>query len=315
MPKLRVSAIITAYNSETFIAEAISSVLDQSCAVDDILVVDDGSTDKTREIVTSFSHKGVRYVYQENQGPGAARNFGLQNTNGDIIVFLDADDVWLKDKTEIQLNYLSDHPDIAIVAGFAWWWNMITERRSIVGDVPRSMEELRRDMMVYNKLGNPSRVMFRRSVLADVGVFDPTIRWGQDWDLWIRMIMRYNAAILPTPVIVYRWHEQNLSHNRRWERLYSYWHVAKRAIQAHWSPWQRPFLMLRSWSLFTMRRARYMLEQESRWRAIGYAAAAFLAYPADMGFDKLKTLLRAVFGDKFYLYSRQLFRSHLQARG
>jgi glycosyltransferase involved in cell wall biosynthesis len=103
MPKLRVSAIITAYNSETFIAEAISSVLDQSCAVDDILVVDDGSTDKTRDVVTSFSHKGVRYVYQENQGPGAARNFGLQKTNGDIIAFLDADDVWLKDKTEIQL--------------------------------------------------------------------------------------------------------------------------------------------------------------------------------------------------------------------
>jgi hypothetical protein len=103
-------------------------------------------------------------------------------------------------------------------------------------------------MMVYNKLGNPSRVMFRRSVLADVGVFDPTIRWGQDWDLWIRIIMRYNVAILPTPVIVYRWHEQNLSHNRRWERLYSYWNVATRLFGPLVTV-AAALLMLRSWVL------------------------------------------------------------------
>lgn len=73
--------------------------------------------------------------------------------------------------------------------------------------------------------------------------------------------------------------------------------------------------MLRSWSLFTLRRARYMLEAGSRWRAIGYAAAAFFAYPTDRGPDKLKTLLRSVAGDKFYLYSKQLYRSRLQVRG
>ena len=315
MPKLRVSAIITAYNSEMFIADAISSVLDQSWPLDDILVVDDGSTDKTREIVESVAPRGVRYVYQENQGPGAARNYGLRETNGEIIAFLDADDMWLKNKTEVQLTYLSEHPDVALVAGFAWWWNVRKNQCSTVGEVPRNLESLRRDMMVYNKLGNPSRVMFRRAVLAEVGDFDPMIRWGQDWDLWVRIIMRYNVAILPTPVIVYRWHEKNLSHTKRWERLYSYWNVSMRAIRAYWSPWQRPSLILRSWSLFTLRRAKYLLQTGARWRAIGFAAAAFFAYPMDMGSSKLKTLLHAVVGDRFYLYGRQLFRSRLQARG
>jgi glycosyltransferase involved in cell wall biosynthesis len=315
MPELHVSAIITAYNSETYIEEAISSVLDQTCTVDDILVVDDGSTDRTREIVESFAPRGVRYAYQENQGPGAARNYGLRETSGDIVAFLDADDVWLENKTEIQLKYLSDHPEVALVAGFAWWWNVIEDRCSTVGEVPRSMEALRRDMMVYNKLGNPSRVMFRRSVLENVGFFNPTIRWGQDWDLWIRIVMRYNAAIQPIPVIVYRWHEKNLSHTKRWNRLNSYWDVSTRAIRAYWSPWQRPYLMLRSWSLFTHRRAKYLLEKGSRWQAITYAIAAFFAYPLEMGSSKFKTLLRAVVGDRFYLFGRQVFRSRLQVRG
>jgi glycosyltransferase involved in cell wall biosynthesis len=312
MPKLSVSAIITAYNSETFIAEAISSVLDQSCPVDDILVVDDGSTDKTRDIVASFAQRGVRYAYQQNQGPGAARNCGLRETSGELVAFLDADDVWLKDKTEVQLKFFQDHPDVALVAGFAWWWNLKKNKCSTVGDVPPSLEELRRDMMVDNKLGNPSRVMFRRSVLAEVGVFDPTIRWGQDWDLWIRIVMHSKAAIQPTPVIVYRWHEKNLSHIKRWDRLYSYWNISTRAIRTYWAPWRRPLLTLRSWSLFTLKRARYLLQTGSRGRAIGYAIAALVAYPVDLGADKLRMLLHAIVGDKFYRYSKQLYRWRLQ---
>jgi len=314
--KMRVSAIITAYNSEMFIAEAISSVLEQTCPVDDIVVVDDGSTDQTRDIVASYSQNGVRYIFQENQGPGAARNCGIRETSGEIITFLDADDVWLKDKNKIQLEYLSEHPDIALVSGFTWWWNVMKDLRAIAGQIPLSMESLRRDMMVYNRIGNPSRVMLRRSVLADVGVFDPTIRWGQDWDLWIRIITHHKAVILPIPVMVYRWHEKNLSHTRRWERLYSYWNVSQQAIHAYQPVQQWPLLMLRSWSLFTLRRSSYLLEQKGlRWRAIGYAVAAFLAYPMDMGRDKLKTLLRAVVGDHIYEQGRRFVQSRLQVRG
>ncbi len=316
MTKMYVSAIITAYNSEDFVAEAISSVLEQTCPVDEIVVVDDGSTDHTRDIVEQFSQSGVRYIYQENQGPGAARNSGIQETSGELLAFLDADDVWLKDKIKMQLEFLSEHPEVALVSGFAWWWNMIEDDRFISGEVSKSIESLRRDIMVHNKIGNPSRVMLRRSVFSKVGVFDKNIRWGQDWDLWIRIITRYNAAILPTPVIVYRWHAKNLSHTSRWERLYSYWDVSRRAIQSNHSGWQRSLVMLRSWSLFTHRRAKYLIRQKGpRRQQIVYAVGAFFSYPFDMTWGKFNTMVRALVGDNFYQASKRAIRSWLHARG
>ncbi len=312
---MQVSAVITAYNSEEFVAGAISSVLEQTCAVDEILVVDDGSTDRTRNVVESFSQRGVRYTYQANQGPGAARNCGIRETSGELLAFLDADDVWLKDKIESQRDFLTEHPEVALISGFAWWWNMIEDRRFISGETPKGLASLRRDLLVYNKIGNPSRVMLRRSVLADVGVFDETIRWGQDWELWIRIATRHNVAILPKPVILYRWHEKNLSHTRRWDRLYSYWNVSRHAIQATQPVWQRPWLMLRSWSIFTHRRANYMIREKGpRWRAIAYAVAAFFSYPLEMSRKKFKTLVHALIGDRFFQSGRRFVRSR-RARG
>ena len=152
-------------------------------------------------------------------------------------------------------------------------------------------------------------------VLEEVGDFDPSIRWGQDWDLWLRIIRRHEAAILPTPVMVYRWHEKNLSHTRRWDRSYSYWEVSRNAIRSYQPVWMRPLLLLRSWSLFTLRRSQYLEEQGFRGRAILYALAAFLAYPMDMGKNKFKTLLHAVIGDKLYRQGRRFYRSHLKIRG
>ena len=315
MTKLQISAVITAYNSETFVAGAISSVLEQTYPVDEIVVVDDGSTDRTRMVIESFAPQGVRYVYQENRGPGAARNTGIQATSGEIIAFLDADDVWLKDKTKRQHAYLSAHPEVALVSGFAWWWDVIDDDRFISGEVPKSIAALRQDILVHNKIGNPSRVMLRRSALGEVGVFNESIRWGQDWDLWIRVITRYDAAILPEPVIEYRWHEQNLSHTSRWERLYSYWNVSVRAI-ANQTMWRRPILLLHSWSLFTHRRAKYLLEQKSsRWRTIVYAVAALCSYPWDGGWGKFRTLIRALVGNSFYQASKSFIRSRLRVRG
>ena len=316
MTKMHISAVITAYNSEVFVAEALSSVLEQTYPVNEIVVVDDGSTDRTRGVIESFASRGVRYVYQENRGPGAARNTGIQATSGEIIAFLDADDIWLKDKTKQQHAYLSEHPEVALVSGFAWWWDTIQDRRFISGKIPKSISALRRDLLVYNWIGNPSRVMLRRSVLGDVGVFNESIRWGQDWDLWIRIVNYCDATILPEPVIEYRWHEQNLSHTSRWERLYSYWNVSRGAIQTNRSIWQRPFLLLRSWSLFTHRRAKYLIQQKnSHWRSIVYAGAALGSYPIEAGWGKFKTLVRAVVGDDFYRSGKHFIKSRLYARG
>ena len=124
MTEMQISAVITAYNSEFFVKDAIESVLNQSLPADEIVVVDDGSSDRTSGIVKQFGGRGVRYLYQDNLGPGAARNRGVYETKGELIAFLDADDIWLEHKNQMQRDFLLKHPDVAMVSGFAWWWNV-----------------------------------------------------------------------------------------------------------------------------------------------------------------------------------------------
>ncbi|MGE5375840.1 MAG: glycosyltransferase, partial [Bacteroidota bacterium] len=313
---VRVSAVITAYNSEAFIAEAINSVLHQSRAVDEIVVVDDGSTDHTRLVVAEFADQGIKFVQQQNKGAGGARNRGIRETSGEFIAFLDADDIWLPDKTRLQIDYLSTHPQAGLVSGFARWWNVAKNTVRITGKVPRNMKTLRREILVHNVLGNPSMVMVRRSALAEVGLFREEIRWGQDWELWMRLVERFEAGMVPEPVTIYRWHSDNLSHVRRWERLLSYWHVSLNGIRNSRPVWRRAWLWARSWSNFTYRRAMYAIQFDfPRWRHVWYAAAALIAYPFEMTREKLGALVRALFGDRMYKAGRRAFRSRVQVRG
>jgi glycosyltransferase involved in cell wall biosynthesis len=316
MIEQRVSAIITAYNSEAFIAEAIQSILKQSRAVDEIVVVDDGSTDSTRQVVAQFEDQGIKFIQQHNKGAGAARNKGIKETTGEFIAFLDADDIWLENKTRLQLNYLIEHPRVALVSGLARWWNVSKNRIRISGKVPRNMQVLRREILVHNVLGNPSMVMIRRSALAEVGLFNEQIRWGQDWELWQRLVERYDAGVIAEPVTIYRWHKDNLSHVRRWERVLSYWNVSRMAIRKSRPAWRRPWLMARSWSDFSYRRAIYAIQFASpRWRRIWYALAALFAYPFERTREKLVAVARSLLGDHMYRTGKRVLRDRIQARG
>jgi glycosyltransferase involved in cell wall biosynthesis len=316
MIEARVSAIITAYNSEAYIAEAINSVLKQSRVVDEIVVVDDGSTDHTRRIVAEFADQGIKFIQQQNRGAGGARNRGIRETSGDYLAFLDADDVWLENKTSLQLSYLVSHPQAGLVSGFAHWCNVEKNTVRLSGRVPRNMQELRREILVHNVLGNPSMVMVRRSALAEVGLFSETIRWGQDWELWMRLVEKYEAGVIPAPVAIYRWHSDNLSHTRRWERLFSYWHVSRNGIRKSQPVWRRPWLWARAWSDFTYRRATYAIQFAfPRWRHIWYAAAALLVYPFEMTREKIGALIRALFGNRMYQAGKKALGSRAQIRG
>jgi glycosyltransferase involved in cell wall biosynthesis len=110
-----ISAIIPAYNRAAYIAEAIESALGQTRLPDEIVVIDDGSTDRTAEIARAFGEK-VRCISQQNQGIGGARNAGLSAACGDWIAFLDSDDLWLKQKLELQLTFLRANPGVDLVA-------------------------------------------------------------------------------------------------------------------------------------------------------------------------------------------------------
>ncbi len=243
-------------------------------------------------------------------------NKGIRETSGEFIAFLDADDTWLKDKTLLQVNYLNAHPDVGLVSGFAHWWNVAKNTVRISGKVQGSMNTLRREILVHNVLGNPSMVMMRRSALAEVGLFNEGIRWGQDWELWQRLVERYNAAVIPEPLTVYRWHKDNLSHVRRWERMLSYWNVSRDAILKSKPIWRRPWLIARSWSNFTYRRAIYAIQFDYPfWGRLWYALLALFVYPFEMTREKFGAVVRSLFGDQMYKNGKRALRSLLQARG
>jgi glycosyltransferase involved in cell wall biosynthesis len=297
----RISVIITAYDSAAFIGEAIESVLAQTRPADEIVAVDDGSTDDTARVIQSYAARGVRYVYQPNQGPGAARNRGLRETSGEWVAFLDGDDLWLPEKTAHQADYLTRHPEVALVSGHKVWWDVNRNARWIkkYGLPPRA--DLAREIVIHNFVGNPSMTLIRRAALDEIGYFDTTLRWGQDRELWIRLIAQARIGFLDEPVIIYRWHPGSLSHQREWERLNSFFEISRRAIRNFQPVWWRPILLARAHSFFEFIRAGHSIQRQlPRYQQLSHAAQALLAYPLENTAAKVKMVTRVLIGETMY---------------
>jgi glycosyltransferase involved in cell wall biosynthesis len=193
-----VSVLVPVYNGERFLAEMLDSLFAQDLAALEVIVVDDGSTDRTAEIAQQFP---VRYVYQQNEGPSAARNAGLALAQGELIAFADADDRFPPDKLSAQVRYLQKHPEVGCVLGRQEW---IVEDGV---DAP----PLERDP-IFGELGGIQLVtaMIRRDVLRSLGGFDPAFRFAEDRDLFGRM--RENGveiAVLPQVFLYKRVHGAN----------------------------------------------------------------------------------------------------------
>lgn len=307
-----VSAIITAFNSGAYIRDAIESVLGQTRKVDEILVVDDGSTDETPSIVAAYASAGVNYVRQENQGPGAARNLGLRSTDGDIVAFLDADDIWMERKTEIQYDYLSSHPDIGVVSGHKMLWKTDkgggARRIQRYGNIPDV--QVPRELLINNIIGNPSMTLIRRTLLDKVGRYNPNLRWGQDWELWIRISASTIFGFVDEPVILYRIHEHNHSSENLVTRLDCLLGISQNAIRSATPAWLRNILFMRAKSQYYYFRSLYEIRKPfSKKRQIGYALASFLIYPWDRPGVKFRTVVRTLVGDTFYQNYKSRLRS------
>lgn len=208
-----VSVIIPTYNSVHYLPKAIDSVLNQSFRDFELIVVDDGSTDITREIVKKY--EGIaRYFYQENQGVSVARNNGIEKSLGRYIAFLDDDDYWHKDKLIKQVNFLKKNSDIAMV---------YTDMHSIdpferIIDRWLETKSFYRSKNVYASLIKecfiiPSSVLIRRECFEKIGLFDPKYRNAQDLDLWLRIARSFKIAVIEEPLTFRRLHGKNMSIN------------------------------------------------------------------------------------------------------
>lgn len=209
---LKVSVIIPTYNRSDYILEAIQSVIDQKYDSAEIIVVDDGSTDDTKEKLVSLIERGViRYVHQENRGRSAARNRGVSLATGDYLAFLDSDDLFEPDKLLKQVEFFTRHPEVGLVHG---GYIKFDERNNESGYRNPSWfsgyiypEIL---LVWYTLLAIPT-VMVPKRVLDEVGGFDESLFIGEDLDLWRRIARRYPFGYINQNLARIRVHAGNTS--------------------------------------------------------------------------------------------------------
>jgi glycosyltransferase involved in cell wall biosynthesis len=210
----RVTVVIPCYNQGRFLSEAVESVLSQSYQELEVVVVDDGSTDKTAEVAHSYTRRDsrVRLVRQANRGLAGARNRGLEEARGVYIVFLDADDRLLPGAIEVGVRELESHPDCAFVSG-------ICRKITADGYVVPEWEQFRvRDDPYLELLRScpiyVPAVMYRRSVFEAVGYFDSSYKAAEDYDLYYRILQRFPAYCHNMQVAEIRRHDTNMTHDR-----------------------------------------------------------------------------------------------------
>ncbi len=209
-----VAAVIPAYNAEKYIARAIDSVLAQTRLPDEIIVVDDGSTDATAEIIKRYSPQ-VQYIYQQNAGGSIARNTAIEAAKSNWIAFLDADDQWLPQKLQLQIEHLKRNPDLVwaytnyFVQQFQTDSQRIAFKDTVSAPVLNSKEYFDDYFDAYLlRVDVRTCVMtIKRHALIQVGMFIPGQKWAQDMDLALRLAYRWpNIGYIPTPLAVYHAH-------------------------------------------------------------------------------------------------------------
>jgi glycosyltransferase involved in cell wall biosynthesis len=205
----KVSVIIPTYNRGWILGEAVASVLAQEFDDFELIVVDDGSTDNTREILEAY-HNDIAVLSQNNRGVSAARNRGIAAACAPLIAFLDSDDLWQPQKLSRQVEFFNANPDALICQTEEIWL------RNEVRVNPKKRHHKFSGMIFEPSLAlclvSPSAVMIRKKLFDTVGLFDERLPACEDYDLWLRVSCRYPVYLLDDPLIIKRGgHEDQLS--------------------------------------------------------------------------------------------------------
>jgi glycosyltransferase involved in cell wall biosynthesis len=297
---VRISVIIPTYNNAAFVTDAVDSVLRQSRRVDEIVVIDDGSTDDTAERLLPYTSRGVRFVQQENRGVSATRNRGIRGTHGDWIGFLDADDVWEPDKIEAQVACIAGNPRVVLVGGYYSFWNVAANTRTLVRGGCDGRDP-RREIAVRNFIGNTSLVLMRRDIVEQLGGFSEQLRYGEDWDMWIRVLERGPAAIVEKSVLLYRWHLGSTSHFHDGQMYEALSAISREAIDRTQPARGRHILHMRRRAYAHAGRGSFAVYRDLPWRIqLWHAVAALLIFPFDETRQRLGLLVRILVGPRVF---------------
>ena len=300
-----VSVIIPAYNSEAYLERALDSVIAQTYGNFEVIVVNDGSSDRTQAIAARYSKDDsrIRLFNKANGGVSSARNVGLKEAAGDYFAFLDADDFWLSDHLASLFPHLESFG--AVVASPQW----VDEQGQLIGAYPYGpdLEEITRFpvSLAHHNFINPSWLAIQRAAYELIGGFDedPRIQHAEDWDFALRMVeagVRFKFSGSET--VMYRRHSVAATSNAEHMAKVCLFCISKHVEDAS-SEMQREFGISRSRQLRKLSR---VYRKRGELRALKFAWLAWLQNPTQ--FDLMRNLLGAV----FYTSKNSMKRSNSQ---
>jgi glycosyltransferase involved in cell wall biosynthesis len=211
----RIAIVTPSFNTARYIGVAVRSVLDQAYPNLDYLVMDGGSTDGTQEILRTFGEK-VRWVSQKDAGQADAIRRGFENTDGDILTWLNSDDLFCFGAFEAVASFFAAHPDVDVVYGDA---NYVDANGFFIARCAHVEPYSQKRLFNYSDFIVQPAAFFRRRAYEAVGGIDPQFHWALDYDLWLKMAPRFKFAYLPKVLANYRWVGNNKSAVGGSERL------------------------------------------------------------------------------------------------
>ncbi len=220
MPK--VSVVVPTHNRAHVLVRAIESILNQTFRDFELIIVDDGSTDDTLQVLASYSSAGIKVItLKHNAGACRARNIGIQAAEGEFIAFQDSDDEWLPEKLSVQLNLMEATPSIQRPIG-ASYTGFISKTEEYC---PPHVDEMQVRGNIYpqllkgNIVGTPT-LLIRRNILNEVGLFDETLTWLEDWDIALRIARRYDFQFADEPLVISHWSPGGVNSRKDFRSFY-----------------------------------------------------------------------------------------------
>lgn len=218
-----IDVIIPTYNQGIFIVDAIKSVEAQTLKPKNIYIIDDGSTDDTSTVVSEYiKNSPIQIVYRqkENGGPNSARNMGLSLSNSDFVAFLDGDDKWHKDKLQEQIDIYKNTSFKRLGLVYSKYetinskGSVNTEAINVAIDKNIRGSAFEKLLSGNKILGSASAVLIKREVFSEIGIFDENLRFGEDWDMWLRIAQKYDIDFADKALVSIRRHNTNQTNDR-----------------------------------------------------------------------------------------------------
>lgn len=235
----RVSVLMSVYNGEQYLEEAIESILNQSFTDFEFIIVDDGSFDSTPSLLAHYKQRDPRvliYRLDHNHGLSAALNFGIRCARGEYIARMDADDISLPQRLEKQVAYMTEHTEISLCGT---WMQLIGENKGIIWRYPQQQEMIHSRMIFSNSFGHPA-VIWRAAIFKQLCLFyDEDFQFAQDYELWSRALLSTKVANLDEVLVLYRVHHNSIGARYREEQIAVHQVIYRRLLSPLLTPTEK----------------------------------------------------------------------------